>query len=142
MLAQRKSTLKHVNIGFHNYFARVDGGEEWGEGHVHSFIEFHALEKLLVRLSSFDSGLVAKLVDLLPESLTLLGLRDIPDGWDGVEKLADAVRNGRLPRLKKAVLDLGRDEFEVARALLGAAGVTCVRYDYDYHPFGRHLPCK
>ncbi|KAL6903070.1 hypothetical protein GGI43DRAFT_421937 [Trichoderma evansii] len=140
MLAQRKSTLKHVNMEFHNYFPLFEGSLELWKGHLGSFIEFHALEKLLVRVSSFDKPLVAKFVDLLPESLTLLGLRDIPQNWDGVEKLAYAVRNGRLPRLKKAVLDLGQDEFEVARAQLDLADVTCVRYDYDYHPFGRHFP--
>jgi hypothetical protein len=34
------------------------------------------------------------------------------------------------------VLDLGQEEFEMARKQLDIAGIACVRYDYRHHPFG------
>lgn len=142
ILRQRKSTLKHVNIGFHSYFPRIDGAQTVWRGRLGAFVEFAALEKLLVRVSSFEERLVGKFINLLPKSLMLLGLRDIPKRWNGVGELANAVGNGHFSKLKKVVLDLGQDELKVARAQLAIVGVTCVRYDYDDHPLGRHLPCK
>ncbi|KAK1239026.1 hypothetical protein MKX08_006087 [Trichoderma sp. CBMAI-0020] len=139
ILAQRKSTLKHVNAGFHEYlpFSRLGDNHREMRGYFSSFAKFEALEELLVRVSRFRY--VDDFTYLLPESLTLLGLRHVPEQWDGVSKLALAVRNGRFRQLKTVVLDLGQEEFEMARLWLNLAGVTCVEYDNSHCAFGRDI---
>jgi hypothetical protein len=152
MLEQRKSTLKYMNAAFHSQFSPFEHDHLLWRGHLSSFVKFNALEELLVRVP--DISLVDGLIHLLPESLTLLGLRDVPKGWDGVEILADAVKDGRFPQLKKVVLGFQDDfiledmfgldqeefeEFEVARAQLDTAGVACERY-HDPHPLKRFDP--
>ncbi|PON24752.1 hypothetical protein TGAM01_v206260 [Trichoderma gamsii] len=130
ILALRKNTLKHINAGFHNFmlpYYTVRG--EFG-----SFADFKALEKLLVEVFSLDP--IGDFADLLPESLTLLGIRYIQEEWNGVEELANAVRSGRFSHLKKVVLDLGQEEFEVARKQLDTASIACVRYNYRPRHFG------
>lgn len=130
ILALRKNTLKHVNAGFHNFMLPY----YTLRGEFGSFAEFKALEKLLVEVFSLDP--VGDFADLLPESLTLLGIRYIQEEWKGVEQLANAVKSGRFSQLKKVVLDLGQGEFEVARKQLDIAGIACVIYEYRPHPFG------
>lgn len=152
ILARRKSTLKHVDAAFHDYYPRL--GDSWHglprphakasyfsiRGCFGSFHEFEALEKLLVRVPCL--GPFTDFTLLLPASITSLGLRHVPKEWNGVEKLADAVRSGRFPQLKKVVLDMEEDEFDVARMQLNIAGVTCVSYDSAHRPFGRSIPSK
>ncbi|KAM0515823.1 hypothetical protein ACHAPE_005902 [Trichoderma viride] len=133
ILAQRKKTLKHVNAGFHSS-SLPEAGYHLNRGRFSSFGKFKALEKLLVEGHSISP--VGDFTDLLPESLTLFGIRAVPKMWNGVEKLADKVRRGRFSQLKKVVLDLGQEEFEMARKKLDIAGIACVRYDYRYYPFG------
>lgn len=143
ILARRKSTLKHINTIFHDNFPFPRLADSYHDmmSHFGSFDKFKALEKLLVPVPCFRPG--EDFTDLLPESLSLLGLRRVPERWDGVWKLANAVRSGRFSQLKKVVLDLGGAEFETARAQLNIAGVTCVRYDNSaQYPFGQDLPCK
>lgn len=140
ILARRKNTLKHVNAGFYS-FSLPEAGSHFSRGEFRSFDKFKALEKLLVEVDSL--GPVDDFTDLLPESLTLFGIRSELTIWNGVEKLADEVRRRRFSQLKKVVLDLGGAEFETARAQLNIAGVTCVRYDNSaQYPFGQDLPCK
>lgn len=153
ILARRKSTLKHVDAAFHDYFPHL--ADSWHglpfpyaqgsyfsiRGYFGNFDEFEALEKLLVRVPCF--GPFSDFTLLLPASINTLGLRNVPKTWNGVEKLANAVSSGRLSQLKKVVLDIeDQDEFDVARMQLNVAGVTCVKYDSAHRPFGRSLPSE
>lgn len=93
ILAGRKNTLKYLNAGFYS-FSLPEANSRSSRGEFRSFDKFKTLEKLLVEMDSF--GPVDDFTDLLPESLTLFGIRPRLTLRNGVEKLAGEVRRGRF----------------------------------------------
>ncbi|KAL7921082.1 hypothetical protein ACQKWADRAFT_328091 [Trichoderma austrokoningii] len=141
ILAMRKSTLKHMDIGYHKYFPHIDGRRGIVmPSHLDIFARFDALEKLFLPMNIFPFNLDRNFSAMLPKSLTVLGLRNVPHFWNGVLVLATAVKQGRLPRLRKVVVDLDPGTLEKTLPWLTLVGMTCERYDSGRHPFGRSLP--
>jgi hypothetical protein len=136
ILYKRRKTLKHLNFGFPNFFHRLFDWPILLEDVLGSFRDFSALETLFVRVTSLRNGegedvkamfpaSVEALVGVLPESLTVLGFCSLHAGWDGVDKLVQAIRRGHFPKLERVMLDQGKVEREVSRELLATVGVRC-----------------
>ncbi|KAH0495830.1 hypothetical protein TgHK011_009359 [Trichoderma gracile] len=139
ILRPRRETLRHITFAFYPHSNEVQGQSYNPADDVGSFRDFEKLETLHVTSLSFrgirstEQGLefygypetVSELVGMLPESLALLNYETCHDKWDGMEMLAQAIRQGHLPRLKTVISgELGTTLVET-RSILAAVGVTC-----------------
>ncbi|TFB00758.1 hypothetical protein CCMA1212_007355 [Trichoderma ghanense] len=139
ILHPRSKTLRHVVFSFYPHSNEVEGLSYSPADDVGSFRDFEKLETLRVSSLSFrglgsaQRGLevfeypttVSELVDMLPESLTLLHCDKCHAKWDGMEMLAEAIRQGHFPRLKVVISGERGPKLEESRKMLAAVGVTC-----------------
>ncbi|RFU72229.1 f-box-like domain-containing [Trichoderma arundinaceum] len=145
LLHQRRETLKHLDFDFgEDYLSfRDDELQPWD--YLDSFREFDRLETLLVRTAGFGEegdgeqepafpASAEHLVEMLPQSLTVLGFCGEHRKWDGVGRLAQAIRQGNFQKLKRVLLEIV-DDFEGSREILRTVGVVAKRYDGRYQTF-------
>ncbi len=147
ILSQRKNTLKHLNFEFGDDYLSLRDDPLDQDDYLGTFHDFALLETLLVTTTSFsgqpeDEDMprfpesVRELVDALPESLTLLGFCGRNKGWTGLEKLAQAVRDGYFPKLKKVLVQQDGEDLSRSQEALAAVGIPCEGYNFIYHSLG------
>lgn len=147
ILHQRRTTLKHLNFEFGIDYLDLREEPMMLEDHPGSFRDFDKLETLFVRTTSLGAqwsfeetptfpATVQDLVDMLPESLTLLAFCGRHCRWRGLEKLAQAIRDGHFPKLTTVLVEQEGEDFNESRADLAAVGVVCIEYEDNRTCFG------
>ncbi|PNP47127.1 hypothetical protein THARTR1_10632 [Trichoderma harzianum] len=134
ILQSRKKTLKHLNFIF-RVNCRMDDDLK-PEDYLDSFRDFDGLETLWVLPISFgtadtQSGApiflrdVQDLVDMLPQSLTCLGLSCMHEDWQGIKILALAIEQGYFPKLKQVMVEQIDSDYDESCRILAPLNVSC-----------------
>ncbi|KAI0471014.1 hypothetical protein GGR56DRAFT_125432 [Xylariaceae sp. FL0804] len=138
----RKNTLKRLDLDFgvlgENYlwYTEMSGFEP--EHQMKSLADFTALEELVLRLEYFytdedeDDNVnfhnSPELLSMLPPHIRKLSLAGLQDSYEGTVLLAEAVKEGRFPHLKKVQITPEASEMERIKESFAAVGVECSQY--------------
>lgn len=132
ILRSRKKTLKHLNFIF-KLGCHVGLGPE---DYLGSFRDFDVLETLWLLSISFSTTNIESrapifpkdvqdLVNMLPQSLTCLGLCCPREDWQGIKTLALAIQEGHFSKLKQVVVQQTDSEYDKSCEILAPLNVSC-----------------
>ncbi|KAM6484566.1 hypothetical protein HDV62DRAFT_355987 [Trichoderma sp. SZMC 28011] len=127
ILYSRRDTLKHLRLDFNQAMSAMFEYSIKQEEYFGSFREFDALESLwvlTVGFGSWEDGAifptfpenVQHSVSMLPKSLTCIYFSGCLRSWNGIKVLAQAVREGHFPKLKRVAVE--EDDASMAAKVL------------------------